>query len=160
MRKIGCSNKAAAMLASFYRDTAGRYGVTFTFITRDGVLISYTLALSGPSLTKEQWLEEIRDAVKHLESNGLIDEPIESVDSFSIFFDSKSELYEIAVSDLKKGLYDELVVVDESICASLTEPESRKIRGICDVVHIANKIPGSRWKFTDEDYAPVDLGEA
>ena len=145
--------QAAAILSSFNLIGADRFRVSCGFVTPNGDAIAsehgYGVlrgnAENDFAKGKKFWAQLIQATAWEANLDN-----VERVDWLGIFFRRKGEYWKIKMTDLDAGLFD-VLQTDAGKFVHLTEPESRRIRGVCDVSRLVKKLPSTRWEEREYD---------
>ena len=143
--------KAAKILSSFDFSGVERCRVNCDLIGADGESARCNIwdtSWGDPATqSEEDWTGLIVASVYDVASR-----PVKRVGGLHIYFKKDGKHYEVQMTDIRNGLFNKLIDADaESKYVLLTEPESRQIKGVSDVVAIQNELSSDRWSFVFDD---------
>lgn len=169
MNKVRKIKQAAKILSSFNFEGMGLgfYGISIFFRTVSGECVSVGVDSIKPkdkiALTdwgKDEWEAFLSEHAKSYKNNW---EPVR-VELIRMSFELNDDveenwreapIYRIEMTDISSELFDRTIVDDDLHGlreAYLTEPESRKIRGVRDVVKLSKEISSARLKTVHSDF--------
>ena len=168
MNKVRKIKQAAKILSSFNFEGIGLgfYDISIYFRTVSGECVGVGVDSIEPedknALTdwgKDEWEAFLSENAKFYKNNW---EPVrvELIRMSFVLDDDEEEnwleapIYRIEMTDISSGLFDRTIVGDGLHGlkeAYLTEPESRKIRGVRDVVKLSKEISSARLETVSSD---------